>query len=730
MDQNYQLTKAPTTASQLPSDDGAAWTTPSNILTDNATYSTVNYFAGGDSGATITADDFDINIPPAAVVDGVAVYIDGSQIGCYGDVILNVPGTSSKSMGALGTTYGGSNDLWGADEITAADLAAITASVSTGDVSGGDGFAQIDYVQITVFYHIELTAAPADVPTRVVHKVYSREGHYLGELPNVTTPFAFPQDINSAGSVIQLLCGKNIDGGVITEPLLTEDDEPLQTEDEQDILATIATSVIARGDSSDEVIFKNSNRVKTWVYNYWYPNGKLMFSGQINKVSFQYGGDRSAVALTILSDGLDMTNFIARGFPFAYTTDVTQTSSGDSKTIFANGGDKNAGFDAWGQSFRTGAAVSNVGAITLRLLGTAQVTVNLYDAPNGNLIGSVSRSISTAGWENPRFEFAQLIPVTPSTDYFFGVFVNPGQSILIANAPSSVYANGSLYSASYAGGSGGGSFSTATGDLYFLTAYGVPTTSTTFTSDDPVTDIASDVLADYNSRGGYIHERDFQATGLSLTYPFNMATIYDVIKKVIELSPTGYYAYVDLGSAEIDILPMSETADFTIVKGKDINQLNLTLSIEQVKNYLLFTGGEVSGTNLFREYPDASSAAFYGQRFATKTDNRVVLDATADAIGETFIEENSDEAQETSVTVLNTTMDISLLKPGKTIGFRNFGNFIDEMVLPIVRREPNFKEGFTILTLGRLPVRMNDEVQRINRELLNEQTANNPSAPS
>ena len=117
-------------------------------------------------------------------------------------------------------------------------------------------------------------------------------------------------------------------------------------------------------------------------------------------------------------------------------------------------------------------------------------------------------------------------------------------------------------------------------------------------------------------------------------------------------------------------------------------------------------------------------------RTLPKTDNRVTNTTTANAIGDTFIAENSDETQQTSLTVLNEHIDITLLTPGKTIGFKNFGNFIDDLVLQVARREGNYNDGIAILTLGRLPVRMNDQVEQINRQLLNEQTINNPTAPS
>ena len=729
MDQNFQSTKLPTSASQVSSIGGRSWANPSRITADDGSSSTLSYVAGGDSGAAITGSAFAFQqLPPSAVIDGVEVYVDGTQFSCYGTVAIGVSGAVAKDMGALNGSFGGPTDLWGLDEITPADIASITATVDTGDISGGDGTASIDYLSITVFWHIEVPSTPADVPTRFAYKVYSRDGHYLGELPDVTSKFGFPQDINSAGSAIEITCGKFVKNDVTVSPLLSEAGDPIETEDGRVIYDTITELLATTGASPDEAIFKNSNRIKVWMYNQYYPNGKLMFSGQVNRIAFQYGGDAS-VKLTVYSDSQDMNNFIARGYPFSYTTDVSQTTQ--NLYAIAHNFGSGGGWEYYGQSFTTGAAVTNVGAISLMLNGTADVTVSLYDAPNGNLLGSVTKRVSRGSPGVEQFEFAQLIPVSASTQYFFGVSLGSGQNLSMYYNNPSVYASGSMYGSTYGGGSGGGLWTTLAGDLYFITKHGLPTTTTTFTADDPITDMAHSAFLDYNARGGLVTERDFDATGLSLTYTFVVATLYTLLQKVIELSPTGYYSYIDLGTAEIDIKQVSTTPDFTVVRGRHINQLNLVLSIEQVKNYLLLSGGETSpSVNLFRDYPDGVSISNYGIRTATKSDNRITLSATADAIGDSFIEENSEETQETSLTVLNEHMDITLLTPGKTIGFANFGNFVDDMVLQIVRRELNMSDGLVTLTLGRLPIRMSDEVQRINRDMLNEQTINNPTAPS
>lgn len=728
MRQNYETTATAGAGANVgpgypPNSD---WDDPSGV-TGVGDPAFVGFFEGGQQSDTLVASDFDFNLPPGAVIDGIAVSINGSTFSAYGSINISPPGTEAKDMGALSNIYGSNTDLWGAESISIAELQAIEVSVDAGDVSGGDGSVEISLIEVTAFWHIELDTPPADVPIRVDYKVYSRDGTYLGLLPNASL-LAFSQDMNSAGSTIEITCGEKADETTTVEPILDDDDDEILTDDDLPILADLTTTNIALGSSSINAIFKNSNRIVAWMYNKWHPNGIPMFSGQVNKVRFKSGGGDSAVKLLVRSDGFDLNNFIARGYPFNYTTDITQGSQNGTVTVTQES--KSAGWRRYGQTWTTGGVADNVGAIVLKLKGSANVTVSVYDRVGGNLLGSVTKAVAAGSATNISFEFPQLIPVSPNTQYFFAISVNPGKTITVyRHSSSATYAGGDQYRSDYAGGSGGGSYYVYGGDLYFITKYGVPTTTTTYSSSDPVSGMGHGILLDYNARGGAVTERNFEPSGLSLTYMFNQASIYDAFKKILEIIQTGYYMYIDLGTAEMDVLMQSTGADFTVVRGKDVDELDLELSIEQVQNYLLFTGGEVSpGVNLYRDYQDTESSNLYGLRTVPKTDNRVTQTATADAIGSTFIEENSDETQETSLTINVENFDTTLLVPGKTIGFRNFSNFIDSMILQIVRRD--FTTKSVTLTLGRLPVSMPEKIQRINRGLLNEQTINNPSAPS
>lgn len=733
MDQNYQSTQAPTVASTSAGGKtpGSAWSNPNNILANDAASATWGAYAPGQE-ASITGSVFGFpTIPASAVIDGIQVNPTGSRSAGGVDVSINVPGTTAKGSATLNAPLGGSTDKWGATTITPAQIAGLTVTVNGYDISGGTATMSLQYVTVTVFWHISPVTAPADVPTRVAYKVYSRNKKYLGNLPNVKSILAFPQEINSSGALLDITCATDLRNVTTTDKLLTESGLDILTEDDFPIYAESTDMKLAEGSSADDAIFKNSNIIKAYLYNYWYPNGKLMFTGQINRIGFTHGSSSDFVNLKVYSEGYDMSNYIARGYPFTYTADVSQLASGSSVTASQNNGDKGAGWNLYGQTFKTGVATTNLAALMIRLLGASSVSLIIYDQPNGNQLARVDKDVNTGGaWQDVQFELSSLLAVTPNTNYFFALwFTSPGNpSILMANASTDVYANGAMYNSNYGGGSGGGSFYQMAGDLYFATYSGTPTTITTYATQDPVTSTMDKILLDYNNRGGKIKKRNFVAAGYNVTYTFNMATVLDAMKKVIDLSPRGYYSYVDLGQSVMDIGKIGTTADFTVVKGRDLNSLEIAMTTEQIENYLLFVGGEVSGTNLFREYKDATSAANYGLRTKAMSDNRVTVNATADAIGTSFIAENASEAHETQITVLNKNMDITLLTPGKTIGFRNFGSIIDKLMLQIVRRE--YSPESVTLTLGQLPVNLTDEIQDIMRGLLNEQTVKNPSSPS
>lgn len=725
-----------------------AWTNPNNAKVEDGAVAT-NFGGPGGGGGTpnqLKVTNFGFNIPTLAVIDGIKMEAKvDSDGGSHDDgmIFLLYNGGQTGFSAAPNTpqnwfhggvltwnVYGGPTSLWGRTW-TPADInhANFGASVSMMRNTSTGNFS-LDAVRITVYWHYALPTTPQDVPVRFLHRVYN-DTKYLGILPKVTSPFAYALDINSVGTTLNIECGVSAD--TAAQPgsrITTEAGDPITDESGNYIYTDGQPPIVGRGDSVDPFIIQNGNRIEVWQYDYYNPNGKLVFKGQVRRISASFGQSAdNKIRMVVYSTGADMDDYIARGGPFTYTNDVSQTTQDNRVSVSSDS--KGAGWNRYGQSWQVGAGASKLGAINLMLDGIADVTIDIYDGPNGNYLASVTRSVANYGPTVTQFALPSLLTQTVGGVYFFTVSTGNGQTIWLHYASTAPYAGGKMYNSNYAGGSGGGGYYEMTGDLYFVTAYGVPTTTATYTSVDPSTGMLKPIIDDYILRGGKINynSSSVDATGLSLTVQFNTETILDALKKLLTTAPSGFYYYVDVGSDTLYFKRTLTTPTIKLIKGRHLTKLDLVMSIENVKNDLLFSGGEVTpGVNLYKEYVDQTSKNLYGQRLARQSDNRVTVTGTADAIGGSFIADNKNEYYETSVTISAATMDLTLLKPGMTVGPRGFGGFIENLVLQITHIE--YTPLSATLTIGNLPQKFSNEFEDVIRGLVAQQTISNPSAPS
>lgn len=719
-----------------------AWTNPNNAKLEDGAEASCGVIGPGGGGGTpnvLRLTDFGFAIPTNAVIDGIKLEIKvrDSGTGTQGDLIQLR--TSSVTAGKTNTawgaslewlTFGGSTDTWGRTwtpaEVNGTDFGAnINNNFTTGT---GDIF--VDAVRITVFWHYDVTVSAADVPKRYVYKVYKNDNTFLGNLANVKSEFGFSQDINSSGSQLTIECSTSPDTAALeSDYLITEDGDRIITEDSEYLRTEGQPAVIALGsNTTDNILMKNGNRIVVWEYSYYYPNGKAMFSGQINRIEAGFGEASDTVKLQVFSDGQEFDNFIARGSPFIYTTDVSQTSQ---DTFYTISQPLRGGWQRVGQTWRVGTGVTNLGAISLMVYGIGTIFIDVYRSTNAiTPIGSTSQGVNVGSPTVIQFGFPSLITTTPGEELFFTVRCYTDQSFEIYYSSTDVYSNGQRYTSVYGGGSGGGEYNAASGDLYFVAASGTASTAATYSSVDPSTGFLQPIIDDYVLRGGRIdyNSGSIDATGVTVTYSINTQTVYEIVKKALELAPSGFYWWVDLGEDILYFKNASSTPDYTLIKGRHLQDMNLVMTIENVKNKLYFSGGPTAGVNLYKEYNDVSSQSLYGTRTDRKSDNRVTVAATANTIGDSFLDTLAPEKYETRVAVLDRTMDITLLTPGKIIGFNGFGTFIDSIQAQIVRREYHPK--FVALTLGILPLRLTPDMEDIRRGLILEQTLSNPSTPS
>ena len=726
------------------------WTNVNNVFVPDGVFSDGDISSGGKSTGALQATGYGFTIPSTAIIDGIYVeFLRKGNTAATGGLGLLKAGTAvgTPKTGdfwpatAAWFGYGGPTDLWGATW-TPSDInnANFGTSLSVYNTHGG-GSASVDALRITVYWH----PAPAMVPKRYLYKIFNG-GQYLGSLPNVTSEFSVSQDINTAGSQVTIQCAISPDTSLLATDILTDESGNVITDESSNVLTDEGqVPIVAPGTYSAGALIKNGNQIEIWEFGYYHPNGIILFLGEIQRWEASYGGagggsggastsDTGADAITILaySDGQDMDQYIARATPYTYTLDQSQTGQNASDVIYQQITTPAYNYD--GQTFTVGTGVTNVGAIQVLLNGAANVTLSLYTDSNlGTLLGTAVQYVSTGGGAQViTFAFASDIPVVTGTTYFFGVTCDAGQSISIYYQTSAAYAGGSMYNAFFSGTYGGSYVIQAGNDLWFQTFSGTGSTLGTFTSVDPTVGMLEPVMDDYIARGGKIKysSASVQATGLALTYQLQTNTTYEVLQGILSLCPDGFYYYVDLGSDILYMKQASTTPDVYLTKDRHFDQITVIATIESIKNNIYLTGGIPTGMtdSIYVTASDSQSIALYGQRLDRPSDTNIIDEPTGLTVALSDVQEGKDEQYQTTVTVIDQTMDTTTLKPGLVIGFNGFGSFVDNLQAQIVRVDYTPEE--VTLTLGIIPKRLSEAFEKVTRGLVAQQTIANPSSPT
>lgn len=573
----------------------------------------------------------------------------------------------------------------------------------------------------------------ANPSKRYLYKVYNSLGTYLGLLPNVLSDFNLKMDVNTTGSQINITVGASADTSNLPVDVYTDESGATYTDEAGANNYTIEGQVpiVSAGNSGYDTLIKNGNRVKVWEYSTYYPNGVIAFSGRMKNWTAAFGGDNDDDTIIIIAynDATDMSNYLVPGST-AYTADQSQTNQND----FINGpliiGGNTIRYI--GDTITVGGGVTNIAAIKFKLAsvdGSTQTPVaylwNSYtDAQNGvSPLASATVSISSTSPTDYMFVFPANIAVNPGGSYFIGIGILPLVYIYIYDAHS--YAGGGTY---FVGS--GISYAASLNDVYFVTYSGSPSLTHTYTSQDPTIGMLEPIMDSYIAKGGAIsyNAGTIDATNLSLTYTFNTNTILEAVQAMLTLAPSGFYYYVDPGTNLLYFKRASTTADIKLTKGLHLSQIDIVASTEYVVNQELVSGGTVASVNIFTLDQDNTSITNYGLNLDRHSDNRITDAATAHAVGSSMVTENKNEAYMTQVTVLASTMDLTLLKPGKVIGFNGFGTFIDTLLAMIV--SINLTPEYATIQLGILPTRLNTEVEQLLHGLTAAQTVANPSNPS
>lgn len=216
-------------------------------------------------------------------------------------------------------------------------------------------------------------------------------------------------------------------------------------------------------------------------------------------------------------------------------------------------------------------------------------------------------------------------------------------------------------------------------------------------------------------------------TGTVVSYTFRVNTYQELLKKVIELMPSGWSFTIGLGDNLVYIRPKSATPNHVFYLGKHIKDLNLSSYIGNVVNDVLFVGGEVSGSSLYKRYTEPP-APRTRRGLQVYSDARVTLVGSADLISEGIIDENNNIQYRSTIEILTKQYDIESIEVGDVIGYRNFGNYVDALTMQVVGL--TYTPDVVTLQLDTLPPDVNKRLEDLRRNLITTDTTLVPNQPT
>lgn len=264
-------------------------------------------------------------------------------------------------------------------------------------------------------------------------------------------------------------------------------------------------------------------------------------------------------------------------------------------------------------------------------------------------------------------------------------------------------------------------------DQYVLTTDDNKTTRT-FNSVDPSL-IAQTAISRFNSVADDSHivanNASFPLTGTTVSYTFKTNTYKEVLDKTLELMPSNWYYRVGLGDGIIEYRERRQQPHHTFFLGKHIKSLDLKGSTMAVVNHVLFTGG---GEPALYVEEKATPADRTRRKLEIVSDNRVTIEDSARTIADSKIGDNNKIQYRTTIEVLTDVYDIESISVGETVGFRNFGNYIDGLTMQIVGL--SYTPDFVQLQLDTKPPTINKRLEDIRRNLTVTENQNVPDEPS
>lgn len=631
-----------------------------------------------------------------------------------------------------------------ASDIASADIATQRTTFTSINVDlSGTTFQQIrEKITFRLYVYSPSTANSLDIDAIVLdgnlanidsnreylYKVYDENDQYKGIWDDVISDFGMSEEINMAAS-------------------------------------QVAVQLARKGDDFGEgVTVGHDYRVKIYVIDDNYPNGKQVFDGYITSYKPIINGADEYILVNIWNHaakldtypleetvatnpfidnsdaGMVLTDQIASGF-FGNTNFAAQSffAEGDGITAVRFSYE-------WNETYFPGGPYGTP---------TVGIYTNSSGKP-GTLIGYATTVIDS----NFRFVFDEgAIPITQGLKYWV-VFSAPdvasaGYNMYVSlgsydNANDMFYSSdsGATWTKYIEGGSRG-----INNDMNLEVWNDDIDTTIAYNSYDP-SDILRDVIDRARAQGSIIDYdgTTLETTGTTVSYTFNSNSIWEAMKKCVALAPAGWYLYIDQATNMVHFHAKNLEPDVTFTLGKEILSITPEKRIEDVVNTIYFVGG--GDPPLFLRLKNVQSIERYGKKVKRYIDQRVTLTATGRTMAQTVLDQLSAGEIRFQLEVVSDSVnaargrDLETIVLGMTTGVRNtpgrgpslydvsyydqdYYDFnmsdLSSPVVQIVRIERN-PDSVTIYC-STVPPDVSKRIEDINRNLEAAQTANNPVLP-
>lgn len=282
---------------------------------------------------------------------------------------------------------------------------------------------------------------------------------------------------------------------------------------------------------------------------------------------------------------------------------------------------------------------------------------------------------------------------------------------------------------------------------------GAGNTEIAFASQDPST-ILKTILDYYVVDGGKVDYEwavTLEKTNTAVTYTFNTQMVLEAVEKCRQLSPDGWYWYVNADN-KLYFREKSDDAEHYFQLDGNILEIKSEKRVENLVNRVYFTGG---GTpQLYRVYSRAGSITSYGLYGHRITDRRVTVVATAQTMADGILDAHDTPESRFIIKVADSNgsvsgYDIESIDPGDTCKILNYADKdytrwdidtwdedvwdydlsdVAATILQIVSIE--YHLDYAILEVSsRLP-QVTHRIEDINRNMVDDWTKDNPTAPS